>query len=105
MRGPEVAEALSEALGRPIRYDPCTPEEFGRYLAAAYGDEMSPEERARTEARIAAFYEFNNTTPLRPFCVDVDAVLERIPIQLETMTEWASRQDWTETNRRRPPAG
>jgi len=105
MRGPQVAEALSEVLGRPIRYDPCTPEEFGRYLANAYGDDMSPEERALTEQRIAAFYHYNNDSPLRPFCVDIDAVLERIPIQLETMTEWARRQDWTESNRRRPPAG
>ncbi|MDB5447168.1 MAG: hypothetical protein JWQ97_2485, partial [Phenylobacterium sp.] len=105
MRGPEVAQALSEALDREIRYDPCSPEEFGRFLAGAYGDDMSPEERAFTENRISAFYHYNNTAPTRPFCVDVDAMLDRMPLQLETMAQWARRQDWTDSNRPRPPAG
>ena len=105
MRGPDVATALSKALGKPVRYDPCSPEEFGRLLAGAYGDAMSPEERTFTENRIAAFYRYNNDSPTRPFCVDVDAMLDRIPIELETMDQWARRQDWSDTNRPRPPAG
>ena len=105
LKPPQVAAALSEALGRPIVYAPCTPMEFGKRLAYAYGDEMGPEERAAIETSIGAFYEYNNTAPTRPFEVDTEAMLERIPIELETVATWAKRQDWRNSNAPRPPAG
>ena len=105
MKPPRVAEILSRVIGRPIKYDPCTPAEFGRYLCDAWGEEMTPAERTLTEQHIAAFYTFNNETPLKPFQVDMGPVLERIPIELETLEQWAARQDWRATNTPRPPAG
>jgi uncharacterized protein YbjT (DUF2867 family) len=105
LKPPQVAELLSEAVGRKIRYDPCTPKEFGELLAGAYGDDMSPEERAVIAPGIAAFYEYNNTAPTRPFKVDMAPVLDRIPIELETMSQWAKRQEWRMSNKPRPPAG
>jgi uncharacterized protein YbjT (DUF2867 family) len=102
---PEVAQILTRSVGRPIRYDPSTPREFGKHLADAFGDEMGEAERAVIEPSIAAFYEFNNSSPLKPFKVDMAPVLERIPIQMETMAQWAARQDWRLTNKPRPPAG
>jgi uncharacterized protein YbjT (DUF2867 family) len=105
IKPPQVAALLSEAVGRPIKYDPCTPKEFGQLLAGAYGDDMPPEERAVVEPSIEAFYVYNNTSPLKPFSVDMGPVLERIPIKLETMAEWAKRQEWRMTNKPRPPAG
>ncbi|QXQ07103.1 NmrA family NAD(P)-binding protein [Sphingosinicellaceae bacterium] len=105
LKPPQVAAALSEALGRTIVYTPCTPMEFGKRLAYAYGDEMGPEERAAIETSIGAFYEYNNTAPTRPFEVDTVAMLERIPIELETVATWAKRQDWRNSNAPRPPAG
>ena len=99
------ADILSEAVGRPIKYDPSTPRQFARHLCDAFGEEMSAEERAATEPFIEAFYTFNNTTPLSPFKVDMGPVLERIPIQMETMRDWARRQEWRITNKPRPPAG
>ncbi|WP_426163545.1 SDR family oxidoreductase [Sandarakinorhabdus sp. DWP1-3-1] len=101
----DVARALSGALGRDIEYVACTPAEFGKRLAYAYGDEMGPAERAAIETSIGAFYEYNNTAPTRPFEVDTDAMLERIPIELETVATWAKRQDWSNSNAPRPPAG
>ena len=101
----QVAAAISPALGRTITYEPCTPEEFSRRLAYAYGDEMGPEERAAIEDSIAKFYHYNNTAPTRPFEVDTATMLERIPIELETVATWAKRQDWRNTNAPRPPAG
>jgi uncharacterized protein YbjT (DUF2867 family) len=100
-----VAKHLSEAVGRTIKYDPSTPAEFGVHLANAFGDEISDEERAVLAPSIGAFYEYNNKSPLKPFKVDMGPVLERIPIELETMAQWAKRQDWRLTNKPRPPAG
>jgi uncharacterized protein YbjT (DUF2867 family) len=105
LQPPQVAGLLSKAVGREIKYDPSTPAEFGKHLANAYGEEMSDAERAVIEPSIAAFYEFNNNSPLKPFKVDMGPVLERIPIEMETMETWAARQEWRLTNKPRPPAG
>ncbi|QIG54342.1 NmrA family NAD(P)-binding protein [Altererythrobacter sp. BO-6] len=101
MRGKEVAQVLSDTLGKPIKYDPCTPQEFGDYLVRAAGDDMPEEMREPFAAGIAAFYEYNNTAPTKPFAVDMDHVYERFPElegKLEEMAEWAPKQDWGESN-------
>jgi uncharacterized protein YbjT (DUF2867 family) len=101
----QVAAHLSEAVGREIRYDPSTPEQFGWHLANAYGDEMPEEEKKVVAAGIKAFYEYNNNSPTTPFRVDMGPVLDRIPIKMETFGEWSKRQEWRLTNKPRPPAG
>ncbi|WP_296678833.1 SDR family oxidoreductase [Novosphingobium sp.] len=101
--GKQVTQILSDTLGKPIKYDPCTPAEFGRYLVDAAGDNMAEAERDAFAAGIAAFYEYNNTAPTRPFAVDMDHVYERFPEldgKLETMRDWAGRVDWNESNHR-----
>ena len=103
--GPQIAAKLSDALGREIRYDPSTPAEFGRHLAEAFGDELDGPEKDAIAASICEFYTYNNTASFQPFRVAMGAVLERIPMELETFSAWATRQDWRMTNRPRPPAG
>lgn len=103
MVGPQVAEVLSNTLGKPIKYDPCTPAEFGRFLADAGGDDVPAETRDELAAGIGAFYEYNNTAPTRPFAVDMDHVYDRFPElagKLEPMSEWAPKQNWGESNKR-----
>ena len=91
--------------GRNVVYKPVSPREFGKLLTGAFGDDMDASERAMTEDYIDAFYQYNNTAPTRPFLVDTDAMLERVPIKLETIRDWSKRQDWTLSNKPRPPAG
>ena len=101
--GKQVTEVLSNTFKKPIAYDPCTPEEFGDYLVQAAGDEMPAENRKDFSAGIAAFYNYNNTAPTKPFEVDMDHVYERFPEldgKLEPLQEWADRQDWSESNHR-----
>ena len=103
LRGPDVAKTLSKALDKEIAYDPCTPEEFGRYLVEAADDDMPEEMRDEFAQGIQAFYEYNNTAPTKPFEVDMDHVYERFPElegKLEPLQEWADRQDWGESNHR-----
>lgn len=105
---PKVAEILSETLGRPIKYDPCTPEEFGEYLVSAFAKSGDvPEAYADAyKARVAEFYAFNNSSPLKPFEVDIDFQMNRLPVELETLSQWCARQDWTaSTEVLRAPAG
>ena len=102
---PQVAEILSETSGRPIKYDPCTPEEFGDYLVEALGDSMPEEQRAPYSAGIAAFYQYNNNSPTKPFEVDTDHMQARLPeIEFETLRDWCKRQDWSD-GAHRPSGG
>lgn len=101
--GKDVAQILSNTLKKPIAYDPCTPQEFGEYLVQAAGDGMPAAMRKDFAAGIAAFYEYNNNAPTRPFEVDMDHVYDRFPElagKLEPMQDWANRQDWGESNHR-----
>ena len=101
--GKQVTKCISDAVGKEIKYDPCTPEEFGRYLVDAAGDSMPEEMREEFAKGIQAFYEYNNEAPTKPFAVEMDHVYERFPElegNLETMAEWTKRQDWNESNHR-----
>jgi uncharacterized protein YbjT (DUF2867 family) len=101
----DVTATLSKVFGRPIKYDPCTPEEFGDLLVKALGDSMPEEHRAGFSAVIASFYHFNNDSPNRPFCVNTEYMQERLPeVEFETMESWAARQDWSD-DAHRPSAG
>ena len=102
---PQVAEILSAHFGRTIKYDPCSPEEFGDYLVDALGDSMPEEQRAPMSAGIAAFYNYNNTAPTKPFQVNTDYMQECLPeMEFETLATWVARQDWSDTAHR-PSAG
>jgi nucleoside-diphosphate-sugar epimerase len=105
IKPPRVVEMLSRAMGREIRFDPDTPQQFGRHLADAFGSELDGAQKDELARIIGDFYVFNNTTPLKPFRVNMDPVLERIPIEMETMAHWIERHDWRLTNKPRPPAG
>ena len=105
LKPPEVAQTLARVFGREIKYDPCTPAEFGDLLVKALGDSMPESERAAFSAGIAAFYEYNNKAPTKPFEVNFDYVQERLPeVSFETLEVWAKRQDWADSENR-PSAG
>ena len=105
LTGFDVAERLTEAVGRPVEFQPCAPAQFGKRLADAFGDQLSAEQHAVLSSRIADFYIYNNFAPTKPFVVDMAPVLARIPLRLETLREWAQRQDWRLSDKPRPPAG
>ena len=102
----QVAEILSDVLGETIRYDPCTPAEFGEYLVRAFGDNIQSEHADLYKQFTTDFYAFTNQTTLRPFEVDIDFQFNRIPLKLQTLSEWAKTQDWQGTEQTlRAPAG
>ncbi len=92
--GPEdIRSALSEAMGVNIRYAYMTPADF----AAFTWDRFVHKTGAPRDLYIASFndfYTFNNDSPLKPFEVEMQPLLRKIPVQLETFRNWAKRQDW-----------
>jgi uncharacterized protein YbjT (DUF2867 family) len=90
----EVVEILSDVLGRPIKYEYEDPYEWGARVHGEVGlGNLMPRD-AYAEA-MGAFYTFNNESPSRPFEVDMKPVLAEMPVEMTTLREWASQQDWT----------
>jgi uncharacterized protein YbjT (DUF2867 family) len=89
----EVAETLSEALGRKISFEYIPPRRYGELMYDIFRD-VSPMDRDSYAAALDAFYVYNNAVEGRPFQVDMGPVLERIPIELTSLFDWAKKQDW-----------
>ena len=99
--GPEVltpqriADTLSGHLGRSIKPKTLTPKEFAIRMADIF-EGVSDIGREDYIAAMQGFYEYNNENKdnLNPFKVDMEDVLEEIPIKLTTFSEWVKQQDW-----------
>jgi len=90
----QVAEVLSGALGRKITHAPSTPEAFAKSMFSLFNDVIDMPEDMYLKL-ISDLYKFNNESEIKPMRVqDMDPVLARIPVQLTTMEDWASRQKW-----------
>jgi uncharacterized protein YbjT (DUF2867 family) len=98
IRGPEAAAWLSEAIGRRIEFLPLTVDEF----CAALRIRMHAQEPAALERmleELARIYRWYNESPERPFAVDMQPVLARLPVELEPFRDWARAQDWSAQRR------
>ena len=93
---PRIAEALSAAMGTTVVHEYMTPRAFGEYLYTFMGIAGTGISKDDYGTFLESYYEFNMTSPERPFAFDVGPTLEQIPVTgLETFREWAARQDWT----------
>ena len=98
LNGATVAKTLSEVLGFDIDYAPYTPEEFAQALTDAVSDSVPDHEKTVFQKYITDFYHHNNTSPTRPFQVNAEFIADRFPeVQLETLRDWAQRQDWSDS--------
>lgn len=80
LRGADIAAAFSRALGRQIRYEAITPEQFG----AIMGRVMGPE----AEAGIVAAYRAGQAAPMDAMVVTMDRVLAQLPVEQTTLEQW-----------------
>jgi uncharacterized protein YbjT (DUF2867 family) len=92
LRPTQVAALLGEVLGRPIVYRQITPREFGERMYEVFAD-VSGLDRDTYVSTLERHYLFKNET--NPFRVDMEPVLERIPLRLTPMREWLRLQDWS----------
>lgn len=90
----DVAHVLSQVLGKDVTYEQSTPREFATQLNDIFGDVIDLPRDVHIES-IATFYEYNNTSNRKPMVVDMAPILERIPVQLTPLKQWAAQQDWT----------
>ncbi|MEM7569213.1 MAG: NmrA family NAD(P)-binding protein [Pseudomonadota bacterium] len=102
----DVAAILSKALSREIQYEHSTPRAFAETINALFADVLDLPREMHIQS-IDDFYTYNNQSNLKPMVVDMAPVLARLPVELESLEDWAKRQDWTapEGDSNRPIGG
>jgi uncharacterized protein YbjT (DUF2867 family) len=94
LTGHEVAERLTAAVGRPVRFESLSPDEYASKMSLLVTG--SPEVRPHSMYdRMAQFYRWYNAQPVSPLAVDLGPVLAKLPIRPTTLGEWAGAKDWT----------
>ncbi|WP_116996925.1 SDR family oxidoreductase [Desertimonas flava] len=92
LRPTDVAELLSERLGRPIVYRRITPREFGERMYELFRD-VSGLDRETYVSNLEKHYLFKNEA--NPFLVPMDDMTARFDVRPTPMREWLAAQDWT----------
>ncbi|HKQ84286.1 MAG TPA: NmrA family NAD(P)-binding protein [Steroidobacteraceae bacterium] len=98
LRIEEVLAILAEVVGRPITLEYLPARQFGEYIYDRLGPALGPDRQGFADF-FDTFYTFNNYAPQRPFEVDVESLLQVMPMELTSLREWARAQDWTESGR------
>lgn len=91
--GDQVAANLSQAIGRPVRFQSLAPEEF-----AARMSELVTGSREVTPLSIydgmAKFYAFYNSQATSPLVVDPQAAQDLLGMEPTRHLDWAKSKDW-----------
>ena len=82
--GDELATAVGEGLGRPLRYVAMEPEEFGAVLDSVFG----PGAGAGAVAQYRRMREDPNPPPM---WFDMQPVLTKLPVRMTSVKEWAAK--------------
>ncbi len=88
-----MAERLSAAAGRPIRFQSLTPDEFASKMSLLVTGSPDVEPHGMYD-RMAQFYRWYNAQATSPLAVDLAPALAKLPIAPTDLETWARRQDW-----------
>lgn len=92
--GDEVADRLSQVLGRRIQFKSITPEEFARSMSKLItgSDVVEPDS---IWDRMGQFYRWYNAQPTSPLIADMAVLGDALPITPTSLVEWAALQKWS----------
>ena len=92
--GDEVAERLSEALGKPVRFQSLDPAEFASRMSQLVtgSREIEPE---GIYHGMAQFYGWYNAQPTSPLTVDPALARDLLGVEPTPLVEWARSRDWS----------
>ena len=92
--GDEVAQRLSQGVGKTIRFQSITPDQFARTMSKLVTgiEEVAPDS---IWDRMGQFYRWYNAQPISPLAVDLGPLLDALPIEPTPFATWAKRQDWS----------
>ena len=92
--GDEVAERLSEGLGRPVRFQSLDPNEFASRMSMLVtgSAEIAPHSIYHG---MAAFYSWYNAQPTSPLTVDPAVAADLLGVVPTPYVDWVRGRDWT----------
>ena len=94
LTGAEVAQRLSVAAGRPVRFESLSPDEYASKMSMLVTGSAEVQPHSMYD-RMAQFYRWYNAQPVSPLAIDLAPALTKLPIRPTTLAEWAARKDWT----------
>ena len=97
LTGDEVAQRLTQAAGREIRFKSLKPDEFASAMSLLVTGSAEVEPGSIYD-RMAEFYRWYNTQPVSPLIVDLESVLSIFPVEPTPLLDWAKTIDWNDPN-------
>lgn len=91
VRLPVLAHKLGQAWNRPLSYESQSIDDFCQRMREVFQGKSSLE-ADRLIGELHRVYTWYNTSPERPFYVDMAPVLKELPVRLSSIEEWAKRQ-------------
>ena len=82
----EIAEMISRKLGREVRYEPLSPQQFGENLSRFAGAEAGK--------AVSEMYAATDRLAADGAIVDLEPVVAVLPVKLTTVSEWIEKQIW-----------
>lgn len=86
LTGPQMADVLSDSVGRNVEYYPVPVADFAAGLAAMLGKEAADE--------VAASYAWIHRQRSTLLAVDLSDTISMLPIKPTPFADWAKAQDW-----------
>ena len=93
LKGPEIANHLSNALGHQIEFQSMPISEFGQIMPGLFADKNTYDAE-KLSAELVKVYSWYNTSPLEPFKIDMAILIETLNIKPTYFKDWAQQIDW-----------
>jgi len=93
--GDQVAENLTTALGRPVRFQSLAPEEFAARMSELVTGSREVQPLSIYDG-MAKFYAWYNAQPESPLVVDPQNARDLLGMRHTSHLEWAKSKDWME---------
>ena len=91
--GDQVAANLSEAIGRPVRFQSLAPEEFAARMSELVTGSREVQPLSIYDG-MAKFYSFYNTQATSPLVVDPQAAHDLLGMEPTRHLDWAKSKRW-----------
>ena len=93
LRGPQVAQNLSQALGYEVRFETMPIAEFADIMAGLFA-QRNGYDATRLKRELMRVYEWYNMSDTHPFKVDAGPIYRELGLTPSPMREWLKTVKW-----------
>lgn len=93
LRGAQVAQNLSQALGYEVRFETMPIAEFADIMAGLFS-QRNGYDATQLKRELMRVYEWYNTSDIHPFKVDASAIYRELGLSPSPMRDWLKTVKW-----------